>query len=266
MHLIRHEALTPEFNEEEKEEEEEEEEEKEEEAKKAVDRVSMCTNAIVRKVTALNRAGAAAVLLLLLDLTVLFPPPLLPQRCAQCHTVEKVRTIALFLCFSFLLCSSSSVLPFLCSRYLFFFFYLSFYLFSCFFFRLLFWCPGRPAQDGPQPQRPVWPQDGPGARLLVHGRQHQEGHHVERGHALRVPAQPQEVHPGHQDGLCRPQEGGRPQGSVVPPKEQEEKKRRKREEEENERKKERKERKKEKRKNGKEEEGARISELTKNRK
>ena len=56
---------------------------------------------------------------------------------------------------------------------------------------------------GPQPRRSVRPRlrhDG-GFRVLR--REQEQGRQVGRGHALRLPAQPEEVHPGHEDGLRR---------------------------------------------------------------
>ena len=56
---------------------------------------------------------------------------------------------------------------------------------------------------GPQPRRSVRPRlrhDG-GFRVLR--REQEQGCQVGRGHALRLPAQPEEVHPRHEDGLRR---------------------------------------------------------------
>ena len=56
---------------------------------------------------------------------------------------------------------------------------------------------------GPQPRRSVRPRlrhDG-GFRVLR--REQEQGRQVGRGHALRLPAQPEEVHPRHEDGLRR---------------------------------------------------------------
>ena len=69
------------------------------------------------------------------------------------------------------------------------------------------------AQAGSQPLRSVGTQDRAGCRLLLHRRQHRQGHHLggrDHGHLSH---QPQEVHPRHKDGLRRPEkeEGqGRP--------------------------------------------------------
>jgi len=67
----------------------------------------------------------------------------------------------------------------------------------------------RQTQDRAQPARSHRPPDRPGTGLQLHERQQVQGHHVERGHAWRVPIKPQEVHSWHQDGLRRPQEEGR---------------------------------------------------------
>lgn len=59
----------------------------------------------------------------------------------------------------------------------------------------------RQAPGGSQPARVDGPEDGPGRRVQVHGCQQEQGHRLDRGHAVRVPGEPEEVHPGHEDGL-----------------------------------------------------------------
>ena len=68
---------------------------------------------------------------------------LFKQRCAQCHTVEAVRSQC-------------------CTTHL---------MFNRFFVS----CAGWPAQDRPQPARHVWSQDRPGRGLRLHCRQQGEG-------------------------------------------------------------------------------------------
>ena len=58
----------------------------------------------------------------------------------------------------------------------------------------------------------LWTADWSGCRLLLHPGQQGQGHHVERGDAGRVSEEAQEVHPRHQDGLRRAEEGEGPGG------------------------------------------------------
>lgn len=61
---------------------------------------------------------------------------------------------------------------------------------------------------GPQPERPVRPHQRHDRGVCVLGRQQGRRHHVGRDHAVRLPAQPEEVHPGCDDAPAGFEGGG----------------------------------------------------------
>merc|ERR1711998_720742 len=75
-------------------------------------------------------------------------------------------------------------------------------------------CPRAGCQelDRTQPDRSVRPGVRPGGRLLLLAGQQRVWDHLERGHSVRVPREPQEIYQGHQDGVSWNQEGGGAQG------------------------------------------------------
>ena len=68
---------------------------------------------------------------------------------------------------------------------------------------------GRKAQDWPQLEWPLWSQDGPGRRVLLHHSEPEQGHHMGRGHPVRLLASSQEIYPRHKNGVCWTQKGKR---------------------------------------------------------
>uniref|UniRef100_A0A0E0KXC5 Uncharacterized protein n=1 Tax=Oryza punctata TaxID=4537 RepID=A0A0E0KXC5_ORYPU len=62
------------------------------------------------------------------------------------------------------------------------------------------------AQAGSQPSWPLRPSVRHHPRLRLLHRQQEHGRCLGGRHPLRLPAQPQEVHPGYQDGIPRPEE------------------------------------------------------------
>lgn len=72
--------------------------------------------------------------------------------------------------------------------------------------------PGGRPQAGSESERPVRAPVRPGGELLVLNGQQELRHYLGRRHALRVPARPQELHQGHQDGLRGDQVRQGPQG------------------------------------------------------
>jgi len=62
------------------------------------------------------------------------------------------------------------------------------------------------AQAGAQPNGPLGSEDGPGAGIQLHGCKQEQRRHLGEEYAVHLPGESQEVHPRHQDGLCRTQE------------------------------------------------------------
>ena len=67
----------------------------------------------------------------------------------------------------------------------------------------------RLANVGPEPRRFVRTRLRHHGGFLVLGGEQEQGRDVERRHAVRLPVEPEKVHPGHEDGLRRSQEAGR---------------------------------------------------------
>lgn len=67
----------------------------------------------------------------------------------------------------------------------------------------------RLANAGPEPRWFVRTRLRHHGGFLVLGGEQEQGRDVERRHPVRLPVEPEKVHPGHEDGLRRSQEAGR---------------------------------------------------------
>ena len=65
---------------------------------------------------------------------------------------------------------------------------------------------------GSEPRRLVRPRLRHHGGFLVQRGEQEQGRHMEREHPVRLPVEPEEVHSGHEDGLRRSEEAGRPRG------------------------------------------------------
>ena len=70
----------------------------------------------------------------------------------------------------------------------------------------------RLANAGPEPRWFVRTRLRHHGGFLVLGGEQEQGCDVERRHAVRLPVEPEKVHPGYKDGVRGSQEAGRPRG------------------------------------------------------